>query len=104
MRALLAGETPPGPDPSDPMSAVPIGLNLASSTDPDVFRAMGRIAHLLGADPMEIVADPHVFAKAVEAFEQRDTYPAMPAGPTRDELLAAMARQSPRPGSRAAAG
>ena len=98
MRALLAGETVPEPDTSDPMVAFPIGLQLASTVDAEVYRAFACIAHLL-KDPMEILGDPHVTAAAIDAFERRDSFPPAPAaGPTREELLAAMAE-----GSRAAA-
>ena len=100
MRRLLAGEPPAQADASDPMAAIPIGLALASGTDPDVFRAMGKIAHIL-EDPMLILGDPTVFAKAIEAYEARGDAPGLgDTGPTRDQLVAAIAM----PGSRAAAG
>jgi flavin-dependent dehydrogenase len=99
MRRILAGEPPAEPDANDPMATIPIGLALASSRDPEVFRAMGKIAHVLD-DPMAILSDPHVFGKAIEAYEQYDGVGLGEPGPTRDELLAAMATA----GSPAAAG
>ncbi|MEA3018779.1 MAG: hypothetical protein QOI47_303, partial [Actinomycetota bacterium] len=90
MRAVLAGEPVPEPDPGDLMAAIPIGLQLAANTDPDVYRVMGQVTHML-ADPIELLADPNVFTKAVEAFENRAAYAAASAGPTRAELLEAMA-------------
>ena len=99
MRALLDGVSLPEPDLTDPMVVFPLGAQLASQTDPEVFRAMGCIVHLL-KDPMELLSDPHIANAAIEAVQQLDGQPPTPpAGPTRDELLAAMAR-----GSRAAAG
>ena len=99
MRALLAGEPVPEPDPNDPMVSFPMGLQLASTVDPEVYRAFACIAHLL-KEPMEILADPHVATASIQAFEQRASFPpAESPGPTREQLLAAMAE-----GSRAAAG
>lgn len=90
MRALLAGESLPEPDPTDPNVAFPMGLQLASTVDPEVYRAFACIAHLL-KEPMEILADPHVTAAAIDAFERRDSFPPADApGPTREALLAAM--------------
>lgn len=102
MRSLLEGGTMPAPDLSDPSATIPIGLQVASRTDADVYRAFGRIAHLLADDPMQIVSDPEIFTKAIEGFERRDTFADVTLGPTRDELLAAMA--AAREGSPAAAG
>lgn len=89
MRALLDGESLPEPDVTDPMVAFPIGLQLAASVDREVWREFSCVAHLL-KEPMELLADPHVTAAAIEAFERRDDFPTEQAGPTRDELLAAM--------------
>lgn len=100
MRALLRGETPPAPDPTDPSVAFSMGLQLAARVDPVVYRAFAGIAHLLQG-PMEILADPHVASAAIEAFERRDSFETPVLGPTRDELLAAMATAG---GTRAAAG
>jgi hypothetical protein len=94
MRALLAGEPPPTPDETDPMVAFPAGLRLASTRDAAAFRALCCIAHIT-KDPMEVLADPHVATAAIEAFENRASYPAEQPGPTREELLAAMARATP---------
>jgi len=100
MRRILAGEPAPEADPTDPMATIPIGLALASGRDPDVFRAMGKIAHIL-EDPMQVLGDPAVFAKAIEAYEARGDAPGLgDAGPTRDELVAALASE----GSPAAVG
>jgi flavin-dependent dehydrogenase len=95
MRQILAGEPAPEADPTDPMATIPIGLALASGTDPDVFRAMGKIAHIL-EDPMLILGDPVVFTKAIEAYEARGDAPGLgDAGPSRDELVAALTEGSP---------
>jgi 2-polyprenyl-6-methoxyphenol hydroxylase-like FAD-dependent oxidoreductase len=93
MRRILAGEPPPGADPTDPMATIPIGLALASGSDADVFRAMGKIVHML-EDPMVILGDPTVFTKAIEAYEARGSAPGLgDAGPTRVELVAALATE-----------
>lgn len=97
MRALLHGETLPEPDVSDPSVSFPIGLQLASRVDPEVYRAFACIAHLL-KEPLELLEDPHITNAAIDAFERRDSFSEPEPGPSRDELLAAMQ------GSRAAAG
>jgi 2-polyprenyl-6-methoxyphenol hydroxylase-like FAD-dependent oxidoreductase len=91
MRRILAGEPEPEPDLTDPSVTFPIGLQLASRIDPDVYRAFGCIAHLLKS-PMELLEDPHIVTAAIDAFERREELlaEAPPLGPTRDELLAAM--------------
>jgi 2-polyprenyl-6-methoxyphenol hydroxylase-like FAD-dependent oxidoreductase len=99
MRALLDGQSLPEPDVDDPSVSFPIGLQLASTVDPEVYRAFACVAHLL-QDPMEILADPHVATAAIDAFERRASIPPLDAGPTREEVLAAMASA----GSPAAAG
>jgi hypothetical protein len=100
MRRVLDGEPEPPIDESDPMAAFSAGFQLAAAVDPDVSRAVGHIAHVL-KQPMELLADADVAAKVIAAWERRDELRAIaePAGPTRDELLAAMASA----GSRAAA-
>jgi hypothetical protein len=95
MRRVLAGEPPVALDPNDPVQAFGLGLQLAAQRDPIVAREFGCVAQLL-KNPMEILSDPHVVSAAVAAFEGRGE--PVPVGPTRDELLASMAR------SRAAAG
>jgi hypothetical protein len=99
MRRMLAGEPPVEPDASDPMAAIPIGLGIASRHDPDAFRGMAKIAHIL-EDPMAVLGDARVFQAAIDAYERRDELDGGPLGPSRDELLAAMATT----GSPAAAG
>ncbi|MEN3271874.1 MAG: hypothetical protein V7636_635 [Actinomycetota bacterium] len=95
MRRILAGEPPPEADPNDPMATIPIGLALASGTDADVFRAMGKIVHIL-EDPMQILGDPTIFTKSIEAYEARGNQPGLgDDGPTRDELVAALATAPP---------
>jgi 2-polyprenyl-6-methoxyphenol hydroxylase-like FAD-dependent oxidoreductase len=93
MRALLDGQAPPEPDFDDPSQAFPIGLQLAATVDPEVYRAFACIAHVL-KDPMEILADPHIANAAIDAFERRDSFPPGEPGPTRDDVLAAMAAAS----------
>ena len=44
MRALLDGTPVPEPDPDDPMTSFPIGLQLASTVDPLVYREYACIA------------------------------------------------------------
>jgi 2-polyprenyl-6-methoxyphenol hydroxylase-like FAD-dependent oxidoreductase len=100
MRRVLAGEPPIEPDLDDPSAAFGLGLQLASQVDAAVYRGMISIGQVL-ATPMEVLADPDVAAAAVAAFENRATAVLPPAGPTRDELLAAMA---PRSASEAQAG
>jgi 2-polyprenyl-6-methoxyphenol hydroxylase-like FAD-dependent oxidoreductase len=102
MRALLDGQAPPEPNASDPSQAFPIGLQLASTVDPEVYRAFACIAHLL-KDPMEILADPHIATAAIEAFENRASFPPAEPGPTRDVLLAAMEAASATAGGSPAA-
>ena len=52
---------------------------------------LGTALHLATA-ARELLALPHVTAAAIDAFERRDSFPPLePAGPTREELLAAMA-------------
>jgi 2-polyprenyl-6-methoxyphenol hydroxylase-like FAD-dependent oxidoreductase len=91
MRRILAGEPEPEPDLNDPSVTFPLGLQLASRIDPEVYRAFGCIAHLLKS-PMELLEDPHITNAAIAAFERREELQrdAPPLGPTRDELLAAM--------------
>lgn len=91
MRRILAGEPEPVPDEGDPAAAFSAGFQLGSRVDPDVYRAMGQVAHLL-KDPMELLGDPDLAARVIDAYERRDMFPPAPlAVPTREELLAAMA-------------
>jgi 2-polyprenyl-6-methoxyphenol hydroxylase-like FAD-dependent oxidoreductase len=92
MRRLLDGEPEPPMDETDPMVTFPLGLQLASQIDPEVYRAFGCIAHLL-KEPMELLADPHITTAAIDAFERRaELQPTstLTSGPTREELLGAM--------------
>lgn len=94
MRALLDGASLPEPDLDDPSVSFPMGLQLASTVDPEVFRAFACVAHLL-QDPMEILADPHIATAAIDAFENRASFPPDEPGPTREDLLAAMSGAAP---------
>ncbi|HYD08841.1 MAG TPA: hypothetical protein VEA78_01960, partial [Acidimicrobiales bacterium] len=89
MEAILHGEPLPQPDPDDVMAAFGTGFQLASQTDPDAYRALQQVVNMHQL-PFDVVADPDIAATAIAAYEARDTAPTVVAGPTRDELLAAM--------------
>ena len=97
MRRTLAGEPTPPPDPDDPFVAFATGFQLAALVDPEAFRAMGLVAHVMD-QPVNLLADPHLAAVAIQAWEARDTItPTGPSGPTRDDLLAVMERAGADP-------
>jgi hypothetical protein len=101
MRLVVAGEPIPPPPEDDPFTTFATGLQLAALFDPEVSRAMGKVAQVLD-QPMNVVADPAVAAAAIDAWERRAELTPPPTGPTREELLAAMGTATAR--SRGAAG
>jgi 2-polyprenyl-6-methoxyphenol hydroxylase-like FAD-dependent oxidoreductase len=67
------------------------GLMAAVRTDADVFRAFLRAFNLLQA-PEELMADPVVVGKVLQAYQERDERPPeAPLGPPRRAMLAALA-------------
>ena len=85
---LLGGGT--DPNEMNPMRA----LFLAAATDPIIGRAFARFFNLL-ALPQEVMTDPVVMARVAEVMAAPEKFPAPPAvaGPTRDELLAALTKE-----------
>lgn len=89
MRRLLAGEPEPRIDESDPMVAFSTGFQLGAQVDPEVYRGMGQVAHLL-TQPVDLLGDPDLAAAVIGAWERRDSIVLPTEGPTRDELLGAI--------------
>jgi hypothetical protein len=64
---------------------------VAAATDPIIGRAMVRFWNLL-VTPADMMADAEVMARMAEVMAHPDDYPLpAPVGPTREELLAALA-------------
>ncbi|MEY2470610.1 MAG: hypothetical protein QOF21_3308 [Actinomycetota bacterium] len=85
----LAGGTDADKNEMNPMRAIFV----AAATDPLIGRAFARFFNLL-ALPQEMMSDPVVMARVAEVMAAPDKYPVPEqAGPTRDELLAALSNQ-----------
>jgi len=85
--AAGGGETMP--EGAKAMAAVFV----AAATDPIIGRAMVRFWNLL-ATPAEFMSDPVLMARMAEVMANPDDYPLPPReGPTREELLAALASE-----------
>ncbi len=83
-----------GADPSGrtTMADNPIAhVFVAAQTDPVLGRGLARLWNLM-ATPQELAADPRYLERAAEVMANPDAYPIPPReGPTRDELLDALA-------------
>ena len=67
---------------------------VASQTDPVLGRGMARFFNLI-ATPAELAADSAYVARVAEVMADPDSYPIPPReGPSRDELLGALAGQA----------
>jgi hypothetical protein len=90
MEALKRGDTPPGPDRSDPAAMIGAAVQHAMPHDGVVFRAGVRRFNLL--DPLDAIAsNTDVVERAIALWERRDELPAPPPPASRAELLAALA-------------
>jgi 2-polyprenyl-6-methoxyphenol hydroxylase-like FAD-dependent oxidoreductase len=92
--AIAAGELDASDGSDDPaqfaQEVMREGLMPAVRTDPDVFRAFIRTFNLL-SPPDAMLTDANVFARVLEAFQDRESRPPEPVlGPPRDEMLAAL--------------
>ena len=79
---------------SDATWEISKALYAGAAHDPDVLRAYASVASLT-AMPEEALAEPGLLAKVVSLGSSTPRYPA--PGPSRAELLAAMATVTPRP-------
>lgn len=92
-----AGADPAGlgaaPQEQSPAAKAMAAVFVAASTDPVLGRAMARFWNLL-ATPAQLAADPAVAARMAEVMANPDDYPVPPReGPTREELLEALAEE-----------
>jgi len=80
-----------GESSDDPARRAVMALLAAAATDPVLGRAMARFWNLL-ATPADLMGDPEYMARAAAVMADPDAYPSPPReGPTRDELLEALA-------------
>ena len=67
---------------------------VAAATDPVIGRGMARLWNLL-ASWEDLMADAELMTRIMEVMADPDSYPVPPSeGPTRTELLAALATES----------
>ena len=85
------GADPAGTAAAGPGRQAMMRLLGAAATDPVIGRGMARFWNLL-VTPAELMADPVYMRRVAEVLSDPDAYPVPPAaGPTRDELLTALA-------------
>ena len=83
----VRGEPAPATDPNDPIAAMQSKFFGLAITDPDAWRGLMKIVHILD-HPMNVVATEPILSK-VMAFDGDIANPFNAAeGPTRDELVA----------------
>ncbi len=88
--AILGAPTPEPPPVVTSGRVTHAQLRAAARFDPAAFRAYWKIMGMIG-QPGEIYADPHVVACTRRVLRRHGSGPAM-AQPTREQLLAALAR------------
>jgi hypothetical protein len=95
-----AGSDPSGHDGDaglSPQARAMAALFVAGATDPVIGRALARLWNLL-ALPSDLAADPVTAGRMLEVMSDPDAYPPPPrVGPTRAELLAALATMPTAP-------
>lgn len=104
-----AGADPAGPGgraPAEPGASGPAramaAVFAAAAVDPVIGRGMARLWNLLCL-PLDLAADPELAARIAAVMADPDAYPVPPPeGPTRDELLAHLARHGGHAGHTAA--
>jgi 2-polyprenyl-6-methoxyphenol hydroxylase-like FAD-dependent oxidoreductase len=90
LRHAISGGPAPEPPPLRPGRVTYAQLRSAASSDPAAFRAFWKIMGMVGP-PAEVYTDPQVVACTQEVLRQRGGG-APVAQPTREQLLAALAR------------
>jgi 2-polyprenyl-6-methoxyphenol hydroxylase-like FAD-dependent oxidoreductase len=88
-RRHAAGQ-PAADDDGSPAAFFTYGLAPASRQDPEVFRAFLRVFNLLD-QPSALMARPDIVERILAVYNDPDRRHVELAGPTRDELLAALA-------------
>ena len=86
----LAGGDKSKKDEMNPMRA----MFVAAQTDPVIGRAFARFFNLL-ALPHEMMSDPKIMARIADVMANPEKYPVpdAPDGPSRREVLAALAKE-----------
>ncbi len=83
-----------GGDGPDAQSTAMTAVYVAGATDPVIGRGLAKLWNLL-ATFEELMADPEFMGRVMEVMADPDAYPVPPReGPTRDELVAALAAAS----------
>ena len=86
MKAAIAGEPTPEPDPADLPAVLSRALRLAAMVDAEAFWAFSKVMHLM-ASPAEVFADEKLRGRVIEVWERRHELAPPPTGPDRTAML-----------------
>lgn len=86
MKAAIAGEPTPEPDPTDMPAVFSRSLRLAAMVDAEAFWAFSKVMHLM-ASPAEVFADEALRGRVIDVWDRRHELSASVAGPDRKAVL-----------------